>query len=125
MYLSLYGEWDRGKELLDKLMHQNIGYPLYFHGATTLYYYRKNEYKMALEEANKYILPTLFWSPMLRAAVMGQLNLKTEAQKNIDHLLKLKPDFEQKAAYLISRYVKEDELVNHLKEGLHKAGMKV
>ena len=66
------------KELLDKLMHQNIGYPLYFHGATTLYYYRKNEYKMALEEANKYIVRTLFWAPMLRAAVMGQLNLKAE-----------------------------------------------
>jgi TolB-like protein len=123
MYLSLYGEWDRGKELLDKLMHQNIGYPLYLHGATMLYYYRKNEYKMALEEVNKYIVPTLFWAPMLQVAVLGQLNLITEAQKYIDQLLKLKPDFEQKAVYLISIYVKEDELVNHIIEGLRKAGM--
>ena len=124
-YISLYGDWERGKKLLDKLMYQNIGYPLYFHACTMLYYYRKNEYKMALKEANKYIVPTLFWAPLLRAAVMGQLNLKTEAQKNIDHLLKHKPDFEQQAVYLISRYVKEDELVNHVLEGLRKAGMKV
>ncbi len=106
-------------------MYQNIGYPLYFHACTMLYYYRKNEYKMALKEANKYTVPTLFWAPMVRAAAMGQLNLKTEAQKNIDHLLKHKPDFEQQAAYLISRYVKEDELVNHILDGLRKAGMKV
>jgi len=125
LYLSMYGEWETGKKMLDKLMHQNIGYPLYFHGSTTLYYYRKNEYEMALKEANKYIVPTLFWAPLLRAAVMGQLNLKTEAQKNIDQLLKHKPDFEQQAVYLISRYVKEDALVNHILEGLRKAGMKV
>ncbi|HSH19831.1 MAG TPA: hypothetical protein VLA03_05240 [Draconibacterium sp.] len=124
-YLSLYGEWEKGKELLDKLIHQNIGYPIYFHGSTMLYYYRKKEYNKALEEANKYILPSIFWAPMLRAAVMGQLNLKKEAQKNVDQLLKLKPDFEEKAVYLISIYVKEDELVNHILEGLRKAGMKV
>ncbi len=122
-YLSLYGEWEMGKELLDKLMHQNIAYPLYFHGSTTLYYYRENEYKLALQEANKYILPTIFWAPMLRAAVFGQLHEMEEAKNNIEQLKKLKPDFEEKAVYLISRYVKEDELVNHIIEGLRKAGM--
>ena len=122
-YLSLYGHWEQGKELLDALMEKNIAYPLYFHGATMLYYYRKNDYEKALEEANKYILHTVFWAPMLRAAVLGQLNRMEEAQNNIDHLKKLKPDFEEKAAYLISRYVKEDELLNHILEGLRKAGM--
>ena len=125
LYLSMYGDWETGKKMLDILMHQNIGYPLYFHGSTMLYYYRKREYEPALEEAKKYILPSVFWAPMLRVAVLGQLNLKAEAQSNINHLLKLKPDFEKKARYLISRYVKEEELLEHVIEGLQKAGMEL
>jgi hypothetical protein len=33
--------------------------------------------------------------------------------------------FEEKAAYLISRFVKEEKLVEQVMEGLRKAGMKV
>jgi hypothetical protein len=60
-YLSLYGEWDRGKAILDKVMHSNISFQLYFYGATTLFYYRKKEYERALDEALKYGIPALFW----------------------------------------------------------------
>jgi len=122
-YLSLYGEWELGKESLDKIMEKNITYPLYFHGATMLYYYRKKEYNKALIEANKYDMPTVFWGPMLRAAVNGQLNNLEEASKQVKDLFELKPDFEKKAEYLISRYVKEESLVDHVLEGLRKAGM--
>ncbi len=121
-YLALYGKWDLGKQLLDKLMQRNITYPLYFHGATMVYYYRKKEYKKALTEANKYNMP-IFWAPLLRAAVLGQLDQLTEAKINIDHLKELKPDFEEKGDVLISRYVKEESLVKHILEGLRKAGM--
>lgn len=122
-HMSLYGDWERGKKILDGLMHAGIGFPLYFHGCTMLYYYRKNQYDKALEEANKYDVPGLFWNYMLRAAVLGQLNKPVEARTNIMHLKQLKPDFEVKARYLISRFVKEDELVDHILEGLRNAGM--
>jgi TolB-like protein len=125
MYLFFYGEWERGKKILDQVMRSNIQYPLFLLGPTMLYYYRKKDYKKSLLEANKYDVPFLFWGPMLRAAVLGQLNLLDEAKPNIAHLLQLKPEFETKARYLISRFVKEDELVEHVIEGLRKAGMKV
>lgn len=123
MYLSLYGEWERGKTILDKVMNSNIQYPLYLLGATTLYFYRKREYEKALVEAEKYVLPTLFWGPLLRVAILGQLNRLKEVKPNIAHLKKLKPDFENKAEYLISRFTKEKDLVEHVIDGLKKAGM--
>lgn len=122
-HYSLYGGWERGKEIMDRLMGSRIGYPLYFHGSTTLYHYRKKAYGHALSEVNKYNIPSLFWSPMLKAAILGQLDQRDQAGSQIEKLLELKPDFKEKATFLISRYVKEDELVEHVMDGLRKAGM--
>lgn len=124
-FLSLYGEWEKGKELLDKAMNQNIGFPFWYYGATTLYHYRLNEFELAYEEALKYDVPAIFWGPMLRAATLGQLDRQSEAQQHISDLKSLKPDFEGKAKYLISRYVKEEEMVEKIIEGLRKAGLQI
>ena len=124
-YLSLYGEWEKGKQLLDKAMKQNIGYPPWYYGATTLYYYRQDEFEKAYEEALKYDVPAIFWGPMLRAATLGQLGRRSDAEVQILDLMFLKHDFESKARYLINRYVKEDELLEKIIEGLVKGGLKI
>jgi adenylate cyclase len=124
-HLCMIGLWDRGKHLLDKVMQTNIGYPLYFHGATSLFYYRTKQYEKALKESEKYNIPALFWGPMLKTAVLGQLGSKEEAAESIAHLLSLKPDFKTKAHYLISRFVKEEKLVLHILNGINKAGMEI
>jgi hypothetical protein len=124
-HLALYGDWERGKQILDSVMHGHLEYPKYFHGATTLYYYRAEVYEEALKEAILYQVQGFFWGPLLRAAVLGQLNRRGEARYELEQLKKLKPDFEQKAHYLISRFVKEEPLVLHVLEGLKKAGLKI
>jgi tetratricopeptide (TPR) repeat protein len=124
-HLSLYGDWERGKQLLDGIYQSGIHYPLYFHGATTLYHYREKRYPEALAEANQYDIPSIFWGPMLRTAVHGKMQNKKEAEANIAQLLALKPDFEEKARYLISLFVKEDDLVEQVIEGLRQAGMEL
>ena len=106
-------------------MSRNISYPHWYHGTTTLYYYRKYEYELAYNEAIQYDLPGLFWGPMLRAACLGQLKRQVEAEQQISHLLKFKPDFQEKSRMLIQRYVKEEELVEHIIEGLQKAGLQI
>jgi len=82
-FLSLYGEWDKGKQLLDRAMKQNIGYPSWYYGATCVYYYRINEFEKAYEEAIKYDVPAIFWGPLLRAAALGQLGNISEAKEQI------------------------------------------
>ena len=120
-----FGWWDHGKKIMDEVISNNFKYPSYFHAATFLYYYRLEDYEQALKEVNLLNLPEVFWSPMLRIAVMGQLKKGNEAAQSIEQLLQIKPDFKEKAAYLISRFVKEDELVEHVMEGIRNAGMQV
>jgi len=124
-FLAFYGDWEQGKKLLDKAMNRNISYPHWYHGTTTVYYYRQNDYEVAYKEAIQYDLPNLFWGPLLRAACLGQLKRQEEAEHQISHLLELKPDFQEKARMLIKRYVKEDALVEHIIEGLQKAGLQI
>jgi TolB-like protein len=124
-YLALYGDWERGKEILDRVMKTNISFPVHYYGVTALYYYRKYEYENAHEELKKYNSTTLFWAPMQRIAVYGQLNRLDEAKPDFALLKQLKPDFEEKAEYLLTRFIKEADLLALMLEGLRKAGMKV
>ena len=124
-HLSLYGEWERGKEILDKVMKIKISFPVHYYGVTALYYYRKSEFENSLRELKKYNSKTLFWAPMQRIAVYGQLNMLDEAESDFALLKQLKPDFEEKAEYLLTRFIKEADLLALMLEGLRKAGMKV
>jgi len=69
-FITLYGEWERGKEIIDDVVNNHFSYPLYLHAATMVYYYRKKDYKQALSEVNKYKVPEFFWSSLLRVAVL-------------------------------------------------------
>jgi adenylate cyclase len=124
-FLALYGEWDRGRQLLDKAMAMNDNYPVWYHGVTCAFYYRQKKYKEAYAEALQYDLPGFFWAPVLRGACLGQLQHYEEAREQISQLLELKPDFPQKARPLIQRFIKEDPLVDHVIQGLQKAGLKI
>lgn len=124
-HLSLYGDWERGKKILDSVIQGNMEYPKYFHGATTLYFYRGKNYEEALKESRMYQVSGYFWGHLIRATVLGQLSRNTEAREELDHLKRLKPDFEKKAHFLISRFVKEESLVEHILEGLQKAGLNI
>jgi tetratricopeptide (TPR) repeat protein len=120
-YLCLYGDWERGKKILDSVMVGHMEYPRFFHGATMLYYYRNGAYDRALQEAMRYQVPGFFWGPLLRASVLGQLERFSEAQNELEQLKRLKPDFQDKPRYLISRFVKDESLVDHVLRGLQKA----
>jgi TolB-like protein len=124
-FIALYGDWERGKNILNKVMNKHIGYPLHFHGGTCAYYYRKNDFENALKEAYKFEMPGLFWSKLYLLACLGQLKRKRNVKEEIIKLKKLKPDFEEKAFILINRFIKEENLVIKLLQGLQKAGLKV
>jgi len=124
-FLALYGEWEKGMQLLRTAMKMNANYPVWYHGVTCVFYYRQKKYKEAYAEAVQYDIPGFFWGPLLRGACLGQLQRLEEATQQISQLLEMKPDFKEKARMLIHRYVKEDSLVDHLIEGLKKAGLEV
>jgi adenylate cyclase len=122
-HLALYGEWDRGLGLLKKGMKLNPYYPSWFHLAPYMDHYRRGEYENAFAKALKFNYPELHLDPMMRAAALGQLGREDEARAAVSELLKLVPDFATRGRRLISRYVKVDDLVDKIIEGLRKAGL--
>ena len=46
-FIALYGDWERGKRLLDRAMENSLGYPRWYYGVTTTFYYRTNDYQNA------------------------------------------------------------------------------
>ena len=124
-HLCLFGEWERGKSMLDTVIKFNPTIPKWCYGALTCYYYRKKEYKLAYEESRKYKMKNIFWGPMLRAACLGQLERVEETKEDLNDLMNIRPDFREKGKYLISLFVKEEELIDHIIEGLQKAGLDI
>jgi len=122
-HMALYGEWDRGLDLLKKGMKLNPYHPSWFHLAPYMDSYRRGEYENALAEALKFNFPELYLDPMMRAATLGRLGRHDEAKTAVGQLLKLEPDFATRGRWLISRYVKVDDLVDTIIEDLRKVGL--
>ena len=122
-HMMLYGEWERGLALLKKGMTLNPYHPSWFHLAPFMEYYYRGEYKNAFTEALKFNFPELYLDPMIRAAAMAQMGKREDARAAIDRLLELEPEFAVRGRWLISRYVKVDEVVDKIVLGLHKAGL--
>jgi adenylate cyclase len=121
--MALYGEWERGLSLIEKGMKLNPYHPSWFHLAPYMDYYRRGEYENALAEALKFNYPELFWDPVMRAVALGQMGRGREARTVVGELLKLEPDFAAQGRQLISHYVKVDDLVDTIVEGLRQAGL--
>jgi adenylate cyclase len=122
-HMALYGEWDRGLALMEKGMKLNPYYPSWFHLAPYMHLYSRGEYENAFNEALKFNYPELFWDPLMRAAALGQMGRENEARAALGELLKVEPDFATRGRLLINRYVKVDDLVDSVVEGLQKAGL--
>jgi adenylate cyclase len=122
-HMMLYGEWDQGLTLLKKGMRLNPYHPNWFHLAPFIDYYRRGEYEKALSEALKFNYPEIFWDPVLRAVALSRLGRQKEARTALGQLLKLEPEFATRGRMLIGRYVKIEEIIDTIIEGLRKAGL--
>ncbi len=122
-HMILFGQWDRGLSLLKKGVKLNPYHPSWFHLAFFMYDYHRGEYENAFAEALKFNFPELYLDPMIRAAVLGQLGRQNEAGNAVGQLLELEPDFAIRGRQLIGRYVKVDDLIDAILEGLRKAGL--
>ena len=124
LLIAASGEWDRGCEMVESAMQLNPNCPGYFYFARCCNAYRQGKYVEVLEGAARVNMPNYFHVPALRAAALGQLVRREEARKALQDLLALRPDF---AAAARQEYAKwyDSELIEHLIEGLRKAGLEI
>ena len=118
------GEWDRGCQMVESAMKLNPNYPGWFQLAVSANAYRQGKYEEAMEALVRANMPGYFHTHAALAACLGQLGRREEARKALQDLLALRPDF---AAAARQEYTKwyGPEVIEHLMDGLRKAGLEV
>jgi TolB-like protein/Tfp pilus assembly protein PilF len=124
LVMAYMGDWERGCALIDRAMQLNPNFPGKYRYPLVANAYRKRDYKGALNEALRMNMPDVFYTPLLIAAAHGQLGEKTAAEKALRDLLVLKPDMAAIARESLAKWF-QPELVEHLIEGLARAGLDV
>jgi hypothetical protein len=123
--MALAGDWERGVNWIKKAIKLNPYYRSWVRHAVCFNWLRVGNYEKAYQESLHFMMPKLFWDPLLKAAACGHLGRIEEGQACVRALLALKPDFAQRGRILIGRYVKFEDIVDRIIEGLGKLGMDI
>ena len=122
--LAYSGDWERGCALIEKAMQLNPRHPGWYWFPFFYNAYRQRDYRGALSVVLKINLPGFFATHEGLAAVHGQLGERGAASQSLKEMLKLVPNFAEIARVLKSKWF-DSELVEHLLDGLRKAGLKI
>jgi adenylate cyclase len=123
--MALLGDWEQGTAIIKKAMAANPYYNATVPHALWVDWIRQGNYEQAYLETLDFRLPGLFWEPLMKAVTMGFLGRETEGRRAVDDLLKCKPDFAHRGRTLIEYYIKFDDIVARMIDGLSRAGLDI
>ncbi len=123
--MTLFGDWNRGPQIIKEAITLNPYYNTTVHHVLWLDWVRQGHYDRAYEESMHFARPTLFWDPLLKAAILGLLGRSEESVQAGKDLLACKPDFVERGRALIGNYVKCADLEDKIIEGLGCAGIDI
>jgi adenylate cyclase len=121
--MTLSGEWERGQALIRKIMKLNPYYRNVVHYALWADCLRREDYQGAYRETMSLRSPVLFWYPLAKAATLGLLGRGEEGNEYAENLLRLRPDFPNRGRALTGRYIKFDNILDQVIEGLCNSGL--
>ena len=123
--MMLMGDFERGPALIKKVIRLNPFYGNYVHFALWVNRLRQQDYVGAYQETLKLNSPALFWDHIATASSLGLLGNIKDGRKAAAEMLKLKPDFPARGRILIRHYIKFEDIVERVIEGLHAVGIAV
>ena len=123
--MTLFGDWQRGPALINQAIVQNPYYNISVHYALWVDWVRQEKYEQAYEETLHFNRPLLFWDPLLKAANLGLLGRIEEGVQAGKDLLRCKPDFPARGRLLIRHYIKFDDIVAKVVQGLNEIGIDI
>jgi TolB-like protein/Tfp pilus assembly protein PilF len=123
--MAYAGDWEHGLALAERAMDLNPHYPGWYRLGSFFGVYRKKDYRAALEIALKLNMPSYYYTHAAIAAAYGQLGEREAAQGALRELLSLKPDFAAVARDDYAKWFGPGEHVEHVLDGLRKAGLDV
>lgn len=122
--LTCVGEYELGKEFIERAKGLNPHYPSWFHFIDYLIHFRNGQYDEAWEDVKKIHIKGLFYHELLRVAVLGKLCRTDEAKPYLHDLLACKPDFLKRGRETMKKLLALEEHVEMLWDGLCKAGIR-
>ena len=121
--LTLSGNFEQGPELIRRAIQLNPYHRSACRAGLWLDALRRADGTAALEAARGYDETAVFWHPLMLAVALMEPGEVDTAVEEIRRLLELKPDFSKRGHWLITRYVKHDDLVRKIETALDTAGL--
>ncbi len=127
VYISYSGNWERGKELIERALALNPNPPWWYYVPPFYYHYRLGDDQKALTIALKMkaVAPAIYWSEVTTAAAYAQLGRLEEARSAVAELVRLNPSFASKARDDFHKYNLSPQLVARMIDGFRKAGLDI
>jgi len=122
--IAYAGDWERGCALAAHARRLNPHHPGWYWFPSFFDAYRKNDYRGALDFALKINMPGFWRTNLALAMAYGQLGEREAAGNAVRELLALRPDFPEVAREELGKFW-DPELVQHLLDGLRKAGLDI
>jgi hypothetical protein len=122
--IAYAGDWERGCALAIRARQLNPHHPGWYWFGSFFDAYRKRDYRGALDYALKVNMPGFWRTSLALATAYGQLGDTQAARNAARDLLVLRPDFPVVAREELGKWW-DPQLVEHLIEGLGKAGMEI
>ncbi len=122
--IAYTGDWEYGVRVVERAKHLNPHHPGWYHYLAVYNAYRRRDYRSALASALRANMPGYYWPHASLAAVYGQLGEKQHAAAALRKLRDLAPNFGATAREEYGKW-NDPELVEHLLDGLRKAGLEI
>lgn len=122
--MAFAGDWEHGCALAERAMQLNPNHPGWYSSHAFYNAYRQGDYGGARDAALKINMPGFWGTHFVLAATYGQLGERNAARNALRALLALRPDFAAVAREELGKWF-GPELVEHLIDGLRKAGLEI
>lgn len=119
-YLSFAGEYERGIELSARAQQLNPLHPGWYHFSFARLHYHQCKYEDMLVDVQRISMPNFFWTHLLDAAALGQLDRIEAAASSLATMKRVKPGVS--AAAEMHKWNLAQRDFSHIMEGLRKAG---
>jgi adenylate cyclase len=122
-FMAWSGDWDRGLKLVGKAIQLNPNHPGWVHMFSAANSYRLRRYDEALSWVRKINMPGSIFEKLWGAVAHAQLGNVDAAREHLDDALALEPNYLKDPRGELSKYFAEPAFIDHVVEGLEKAGL--
>jgi len=124
LILAYSGDWERGCALVERAAQLNPRHPEWYSLPLFFNAYRKGDFRDTVAIGLRFNVHGLLGAHVAMAAAYGQLGESEAARRSLNEILRLAPAYALSARERLAKWF-APELVEHLTDGLRKAGLEL